>query len=48
MEDVLDVYHRPQDEDRPVVCIDEASRQLIGETIQPVPAAPGRPDETTK
>jgi len=44
MEDVLDVYHRPEDESRPVVCLDEASRQLIGETAQPVPAAPGRPE----
>jgi hypothetical protein len=43
MEDVLDVYHRPYDERRPLVCLDEASRQLIGETIQPIPAAPGRP-----
>ncbi len=31
MEDVLEVYHRPFDPDRPVVCIDEASKQLIGE-----------------
>jgi hypothetical protein len=43
MEDVLDVYHRPHDPARPVVCLDEASRQLIGETRTPVPAAPGRP-----
>ena len=43
MEDVLEVYHRPYDEKRPLVCLDEASRQLIGETILPIPAAPGRP-----
>jgi len=43
MEDVLDVYHRPYDEARPLVCLDEASRQLIGETITPIPVAPGRP-----
>jgi hypothetical protein len=43
MEDVLDVYHRPYDEKRPLVCLDEASRQLIGETILPIAAAPGRP-----
>jgi DDE superfamily endonuclease len=43
MEDVLDVYHRPQDEKRPLVCLDEASRQLIGEAVQPVPAGPGQP-----
>ena len=44
MEDVLDVYHRPYDEKRPLVCLDEASKQLIGETIVPIPAAPGRPE----
>jgi transposase len=43
MEDVLEVYHRPYDPDRPVVCLDEASRQLIGETRGPIPAAPGQP-----
>jgi hypothetical protein len=43
MEDVLDVYQRPHDAARPVVCVDETSRQLIGETRVPVPAAPGRP-----
>jgi transposase len=43
MEDVLEVYHRPHDEHRPLVCLDEASRQLIGETIQPIPAEPGQP-----
>jgi len=43
MEDVLDVYHRPYDEKRPLVCLDEASRQLIGEAVQPLPAEPGQP-----
>ena len=43
MEDVLDVYHRPYDEKRPVVCLDESSKQLIGETILPIPAEPGQP-----
>jgi hypothetical protein len=43
MEDVLDVYHRPFDPKRPLVCVDEASRQLIGEVVQPVPARPGQP-----
>jgi hypothetical protein len=42
MEDVLAVYHRPYDPDRPVVCADEATKQLIGESRAPVPAAPGR------
>lgn len=44
MEDVLDVYHRPYDERRPLVCLDEASKQLVGETAKPAPAAPGRPE----
>ncbi len=44
MEDVLDVYHRPFDARRPTICIDEASRQLIGETVRPVPAQPGQPE----
>jgi hypothetical protein len=44
MEDVLEVYHRPHDEKRPLVCIDEASRQLIGEAVQPIPASPGQPE----
>lgn len=32
MEEVLDVYQRPYDPNRPVVCLDEARRQLISET----------------
>jgi hypothetical protein len=43
MEDVLEVYHRPYDPKRPVVCFDETSKQLIKETRLPIPAAPGRP-----
>jgi hypothetical protein len=42
MEDVLEVYQRPRDPRRPVVCLDEQSKQLIKETRAPVPAAPGR------
>jgi hypothetical protein len=41
MEDVLEVYKRPYDPKRPVVCLDETSKQLIGEVQTPVPAAPG-------
>ena len=40
MEDVLDVYHRPHDPAYPVVCMDEASKQLIAEVRQPLPAQP--------
>lgn len=42
MEDVLEVYQRPRDPQRPVVCLDEQSKQLIKETRLPIPAAPGR------
>ena len=41
MEDVLEVYHRPYDPKRPVVCIDETFKQLIGETRTPLPLRPG-------
>jgi hypothetical protein len=44
MEDVLEVYHRGYDPERPVVCLDEASKQLIRETRTPLPAEPGRPE----
>jgi DDE superfamily endonuclease len=43
MEDVLAVYTRPYDPHRPQVCLDETSRQLLGEVTPPVPVAPGRP-----
>ena len=42
MEDVLEVYHRPHDPSRPVVCVDETSKQLIAETRVPITARPGR------
>jgi hypothetical protein len=44
MEDVLEVYHRPYDPSRPQVCLDEASKQLVGETVQPLPPEPGQPE----
>ncbi len=44
MEDVLDVYHRPYDAGRPLVCLDEASKQLVGETRTPLPPEPGQPE----
>lgn len=43
MEEVLDVYTRPRDPARPLVCLDEASKQLTAETRAPLAAAPGRP-----
>ena len=43
MEDVLEVYQRPRDPERPVVCLDETSKQLIVETRTPIAAQPGKP-----
>jgi transposase len=43
MEDILEVYTRPYDPRRPLVCLDEASKQLLGETRQPQPVRPGQP-----
>ena len=44
MEDVLEVYHRPHDPARPVVCLDETSKQLTAETRTRIPATPGHPE----
>ena len=41
MENVLEVYHRPYDAKRPVVCMDEKSKQLVSEICKPIPARPG-------
>ena len=43
MEDVLDVYTRPHDPARPLVCLDETSKQLVAETRTPEPMQPGQP-----
>lgn len=43
MEDVLDLYAEPYDPDRPVVCFDETSTQLLAEVREPMPVQPGRP-----
>lgn len=43
MEDVLAVYHRPHDPARPLVCLDETSKQLVAETRAPLAVKPGRP-----
>lgn len=43
MEDVLSVYQRPYDPDRPVVCMDEMSRQLLKQVRSPINVKPGRP-----
>lgn len=44
MEDVLEVYKQPYDERRPVICIDESSKQLTKEIRAPIPAEPGQPE----
>lgn len=43
MEDVLDVYKRPYDEKRPVVCMDETNKQQLKEVRAPIPMEPGMP-----
>ena len=43
MEDVLDLYAEPYDADRPVVCFDETSTQLLADVRGPLPPQPGRP-----
>jgi hypothetical protein len=51
MEDVLDVYERPYDPKRPVVCLDETTKQLVAEIrtpLPPVPARDGRPGRPTR
>jgi hypothetical protein len=42
LEDVLEVYTRPYDPARPVVCLDEISKQLVAETRTPLPPEPGQ------
>jgi hypothetical protein len=43
MEDVLEVYTRPYDPKRPLVCLDKGSKQLLADTRAPEPVAPRRP-----
>jgi hypothetical protein len=44
MEDVLGVYKRPYDPKRPLVCMDEATKQLLADVQEPLPARPGHPE----
>jgi hypothetical protein len=44
MEDILEVYHRPYDSKRPLVCMDEASKQQVKETREPLPRQVGKPE----
>ena len=43
MEDVLDLFAEPHDPQRPVVCFDETSTQMLADARPPIPAAPGQP-----
>lgn len=43
MEEVLDVYAERPDPDEPLVCMDEASKQLLGQPIAPLPMEQGKP-----
>jgi hypothetical protein len=43
MEDVLDVYTRPSDPTRPLVCMDEINTQLLADIRDPLPMEPGKP-----
>lgn len=44
MEDVLTVYTQPYDPQRPLVCMDEASKQLLADIQDPLPAKTGQPE----
>jgi hypothetical protein len=44
MEEVLDVYQAPHDEAHPLICMDEASRQLLDHVTDPLPMQPGTPE----
>jgi transposase len=43
MEGVLEVYAKPYDPKRPVVCADEGGKQLIGDARPPLPVRPKSP-----
>ncbi len=43
MEKVLDIYERPYDPQRPIICFDERPCQLLGDVMMPMPLKPGQP-----
>lgn len=43
MEEVLDLYEQEHTEDEPLICMDEASRQLLHDEIESLPMEPGHP-----
>jgi len=46
MEDILDTYSLPYDENIPVICMDEKPYQLLGESREPIPMKPGKIKKT--
>lgn len=45
MENVLDVYQQPHDSRRPLICMDESSKQQVKEVRTPIPMKPGQPEK---
>ena len=43
MEDILELYNQPYDAKRPLVCMDETSKQLVSEVRTPIALRPGQP-----
>jgi len=43
MEDVLDVYEATHSDDEPLICMDEAAKQLLRDDLPPLPLQPGQP-----
>lgn len=43
MEEILDLYEAPHSDEEPMICMDEASKQLLRDERQSLPVAPGRP-----
>jgi hypothetical protein len=43
MEHLLEVYHRPYNENMPVICMDESNKQLVSEGKSPILCEPGTP-----
>jgi hypothetical protein len=43
MEDILDLYAAPHTAEEPLICMDEAAKQLLGDEDEPIPMAPGHP-----
>ncbi len=43
MEEILDVYTKQYDRTHPLICMDEASRQLLSDLFEPLPMKPGTP-----